>query len=74
MGRILVTGITFGVFMAEALIHYNMGRNIDASGKRAHFELPPPKELAKIAAVTGAFSIVSGALIGSLNKYLPPKA
>ena len=26
MSRLLVTGITFGVFMAEALIHYNMGR------------------------------------------------
>ncbi len=25
MGRLLVTGITFGVFMAEALVHYNMG-------------------------------------------------
>ena len=25
MNRILMTGITFSVFMAEALIHYNMG-------------------------------------------------
>lgn len=76
MGRFLVTGITFGVFMTEALIHYNMGRarEDDVSGKPVHFELPPPKELAKIAAVTGAFSVVSGVLIGSLNKYFPPKA
>lgn len=76
MGRFLVTGVTFGVFMAEALIHYNMGRakeNEDGT-RNFHFELPPPKELAKIAAVTGSFSIVSGLLIGSLNKYLPPKA
>ena len=28
MGRFLVTGITFGVFMTEALIHYNMGKRI----------------------------------------------
>ena len=75
MGRFLVTGITFGVFMTEALIHYNMGRMKEeaADGKQAHFQLPPPKELAKIAAVTGAFSIVSGVLIDSLNKRLPPK-
>ena len=75
MGRFLVTGITFGVFMAEALIHYNMGRAKEDNkvGKQAHFELPPPKELAKIAAVTGAFSVVSGVLIGALNNKLPPK-
>ena len=75
MGRYLVTGITFGVFMAEALIHYNMGRAKEdrKMGKEPHFELPPPKELAKIAAVTGVFSVASGVLIESLNKYLPPK-
>ena len=76
MGRFLVTGITFGVFMTEALIHYNMGRmkEENGNGERLQFQLPPPKELAKIAAVTGAFSIVSGVLIGALNKHLPPKA
>ena len=76
MGRFLVTGITFGVFMTEALIHYNMGRmkEENAEGRQASFQLPPPKELAKIAAVTGAFSVVSGVLIGALNNRLPPKA
>jgi hypothetical protein len=75
MGRLLVTGITFGVFMTEALIHYNMGRMKEerAKGEQARFQLPPPKELAKIAAVTGAFSIASGLLIDTLNKKLPPK-
>ncbi len=73
MGRFLVTGITFGVFMAEALIHYNMGRmkEENADGKQPKFQLPPPKELAKIAAVTGTFSVVSGVLIGALNNRLP---
>lgn len=76
MGRLLVSGITFGVFMAEALIHYNMGRAREEKikGERTHFELPPAKELAKIAAVTGTFSLVSGVIIGSLNKNLPPKS
>ena len=65
MNRFLVTGVTFGVFMAEALIHYNMGQ-AKAQGQ-FRLRLPPAKELAKIAAVTASFSIVSGALIGALR-------
>ena len=66
---VLVTGITFGVFMTEAIIHYNMGQ----AGKDGRFRLalPPPKELAKIAAVTGAFSLTSGLLIGALERRVP---
>ena len=65
MNRLLVTGVTFGVFMAEALIHYNMGQ-AKADGE-FKLRLPPARELAKIAAVTAGFSLLSGALIGSLN-------
>ena len=68
VGNILVTGVTFGVFMAEALIHYNMGQ-AKANGK-FELRLPPPKELAKIAAVTGVFSLVSGAMIGQLERHI----
>ncbi len=68
MGRFLVTGITFGVFMTEALIHYNMGMAKAEGGFK--LRLPPAKELAKIAAVTGTFSIVSGVLINSLQGRL----
>ena len=71
MGNIVVTGITFGVFMTEALIHYNMGMAKSEGGFK--LRLPPPKELAKIAAVTGAFSIASGLIIKSLPKHLAPK-
>jgi len=71
MGNIIVTGITFGVFMTEALIHYNMGMaKTDGEFK---FRLPPAEELAKIAAVTATFSIISGLLIKSLPKNLAPK-
>ena len=69
MGNVLVTGVTFGVFMAEAIIHYNMGQAKSAGGFR--LTLPPPKELAKIALVTGAFSLTSGLLIGALEKRVP---
>jgi hypothetical protein len=71
MGSIIVTGITFGVFMAEALIHYNMG--MAKSEGQFRLRLPPPKELAKIAAVTGAFSIASGLLIKAVPRHLTPK-
>ena len=69
MRSLIVTGVTFGVFMTEAIIHYNMGK-ADANG-RFRLQLPPPKELAKIAAVTGVFSILSGAMISGVEKRLP---
>jgi hypothetical protein len=71
MGSVIVTGITFGVFMTEALIHYNMG--VAKAEGQFRLRLPPPKDLVKIAAVTGAFSIISGLLIKSLPKDLAPK-
>lgn len=71
MGNIIVTGITFGVFMTEALIHYNMGQ----AKTRGEFKLtmPPPKELAKIAAVTATFSVLTGLLVKSLPKDVQSK-
>jgi hypothetical protein len=68
MRGLLFTGITFGVFMTEAIIHYNMGMS-KVDGK-FRLRLPPPDELAKIAAVTGAFSLVSGALVRVLEQRL----
>ena len=68
MRGLIFTGITFGVFMTEALIHYNMGM-AKAEGE-FKLRLPPPDELAKIAAVTGAFSLVSGALIRVIEQRL----
>ena len=65
-----MTGVTFGVFMAEAIIHYNMGK---AEGEdELRFSLPPPKELAKIALVTGAFAVVSGTAVNALQRRLGP--
>lgn len=71
MGNILVTGITFGVFMTEALIHYNMGQS--KSGGALKLSVPPPAELAKIAAVTLTFSIATGLLVKALPKNLQGK-
>jgi hypothetical protein len=72
MKSLIVTGITFSVFMAEALIHYNMGIAKAEGGFR--LRMPPPKELAKIAAVTAAFSVLSGTLVSSLEQRLIRKA
>ena len=72
MGRFLVTGITFGVFLTEAIIHYNMGQ---ATKNKDDFKLrlPPAREMAKIAAVTGAFAIASGVMIGALQHRIGAK-
>ncbi len=71
MGGLIVSGVTFGVFMAEALIHYNMGMAKAEGGFK--LRMPPAKELAKIAAVTGTFSLLSGFIIKSLPPSLAPK-
>ena len=59
--------VTFGVFMTEALIHYNMG-SCKSNGEGFHFSLPPFKEFAKIGLVVGAFSLVNAYIIESLTK------
>ena len=61
----LASGITFGFFMAEAVIHYNMGQK---AGDEDHkWSLPPARELGKMALVVGSFSILSGAVIGDVG-------
>ena len=70
MGSLVVTGVTFVVFMTEGLIHYNMGMAKSEGGFK--LRLPPPQELAKIAAVTAAFSVASGLLIKALPEKVQP--
>ena len=72
MGNVVVMGVTFGVFMAEAIIHYNMGQ-AKSDGKFS-MKMPPPNELAKIALVTGAFSLASGLIINGVERRLGTKA
>jgi len=69
--NLVVTGVTFVVFMTEGLIHYNMGMAKSEGGFK--LRMPPPQELAKIAAVTLAFSVASGMLIKGLEKSIPTK-
>jgi hypothetical protein len=55
---ILITG---SVFMAEALIHYNIGVNKEK--KDIKLEFPPTKELVRIAGVVLLFSIISTKIV-----------
>tara|TARA_R110002153_G_scaffold38520_1_gene111833 strand:- start:286 stop:489 length:204 start_codon:yes stop_codon:yes gene_type:complete len=60
---ILITG---SVFMAEALIHYNIGVNKDK--KDIKLEFPSTKELIKIGAVVLVFSVISAKMIKTYTK------
>lgn len=57
--------ITFGMFMAEAIIHYNLGKKeAIIEGKEGGSQwLPPPKSLLYLAVMVGLFSIVNGIVI-----------
>jgi|LakMenE18May11ns_1017448.scaffolds.fasta_scaffold9958642_23 hypothetical protein len=58
--------ITFGVFMTEAIIHYNIGAN--GHSEQKGFKFPPKDDLIKSAIVTALFSFINGALVHKLVK------
>lgn len=58
--------VTFGLFMSEALIHYNMGVHKDVNNKK--FVLPPTNDFIKLALVVGTFSVLNGIIIKQLTK------
>ena len=59
--------VTFGVFMTEALIHYNTGV-ADVTGQPFKFRIPPGNQLLKLALIVGAATTVSTSLIAYLGK------
>ena len=58
--------ITFGVFMTEAIVHYNIGAHRHTETKE--WKLPPTNDLVKIGAVVAVFSFINGVLINKLAK------
>jgi len=62
----IITGVTFAFFMAEAIIHYNIGvKSIEPEHK---FSVPPTKDLFKLGITVAIFSITSGMVANYLIK------
>lgn len=66
-----VVAVTFALFMTEAILHYNLGKDdmVDASEK--HLKkggfLPPPKSFIKLGVVVLAFSVLNGIIIKEIK-------
>ena len=58
--------VTFSMFMAEAILHYNMG--VHKLSKEKGFIIPPKKDLIKLAVITGFFSILNGIVVTEISK------
>jgi len=56
--------VTFGLFMTEAIMHYNLGKkdNQTIQVQKKGF-LPPTKSLIKIGIIVGAFSILNAVIL-----------
>jgi len=67
-----ITLVTFGLFMTEAIIHYNMGiRDVEAKlepRKIFRFKVPPTPELLELALIVGVFSVANAWIIDGLQK------
>jgi hypothetical protein len=57
--------ITSGVFIAEALIHYNLGKNGD--DEKFKFKIPPFDESWKLISVVITFSFINSLFIKNIK-------
>lgn len=57
--------ITFAVFMVEAILHYNLGKDDCSQRKESEGILPPVNSLLKLALIVGLFSVVNSKLINA---------
>mgnify|MGYP003657586591 CR=1 FL=1 len=55
--------ITFAVFMVEAILHYNLGKNDVIQDESSNGILPPTNSLIKLAVIVGLFSVINAKLI-----------
>jgi hypothetical protein len=58
---------TFSLFMIEAIMHYNQGKNDTEENKQKKGFLPPTKSLVKLGLIVGAFSIINGMVIEEIK-------
>ncbi|MBP98853.1 hypothetical protein CMK18_23130 [Candidatus Poribacteria bacterium] len=63
-GSNLVIGITFAVFMAEALLHYQLGAwQDDGPNQFPQFVMPDAKDIFSMVVIVGVFSWFSASAI-----------
>ena len=55
--------VTFGLFMTEAIMHYNMGKNENSNESTRKGFLPPTKSLIKIGGIVFVFSLLNSIII-----------
>ena len=58
---------TFSLFMIEAIMHYNQGKNDTEANKQKKGFLPPTKSLIKLGLIVGAFSVINGIVIDEIK-------
>ncbi len=68
----IVSGVTFTVFMAEALVHYNYGilESKNLPFKLSNFTIPTGKSLLKMGAIVLVASTLSGLVVGKMEQQV----
>tara|TARA_R110001592_G_C12804600_1_gene717348 strand:+ start:302 stop:511 length:210 start_codon:yes stop_codon:yes gene_type:complete len=59
---------TFSLFMVEAILHYNIGKNDKEENKSKKGFLPPGKSLMKIGIFVLGFSLLNAAILKDIQK------
>ena len=62
------TLVIFSVFMVEAIIHYNTGKNDCENSETTEGFLPPLHALFRLAILVSLLSVLSGIIIGKVVK------
>ena len=60
--------ITFGLFMTEAILHYNLGLKTPTPKKEDQHWLPPTPALLRIGGIVAVFSILNGIIVKDVVK------
>ena len=63
---LLTMGVTFALFMTEAIIHYNIG--VKSKTDEKGFNFPPTKDFIKLATTVGLFSVLNGIMVKEFTK------
>lgn len=61
-GAVIVTGVSFGIGVLEALVYYNLGQA--TGGKKFTYKFPPAKEFIQTAALVLLTSAITGYIVG----------